>query len=913
MHELVIEPMEALPPTSLLSRISDMVMICSPDGRELQFANQATLDFFGWRFAEIASANPWWDFLIARESKNAWQKIFARVSAGRNAKAELPNSESCQFVGQSAAGLSIPFRVHTLCPTNQSLLLIATSLASLDEPQDLIRQIHARFRSIIDSLSINLVLKDLHGRRVYANQAYLKHRNLSLSEVLGKSDEELFPSDMAAQFAADDRRVIEHGALIHKFEEHWDSSGSRAWIEVIKGPLRDADNQINGVQILFWDATQRKETEAALHQERYLLHALLDNVPDSIYFKDSDSRFVRISRSMAEKFGVSEAASVIGKSDADIFTGEHAEQARRDELAIMETGHPVVSLVERETWPHRPDTWCSTTKMPLRDTDGKIVGTFGVSRDITELIETQKQLQEARDLANHANRAKGDFLANMSHEIRTPMNGIIGMAELLRDTLLDNAQQSFLEMISHSSQSLLRIINEILDFSKIESGKLDIESMPFSLQACVGDATKTLGIRAAQKNLSLALDISAEIPKIVQGDDGRLRQVLVNLIGNAIKFTENGSVTVRVVLVGGPPVDDHYTLHFMVEDTGIGIPPEKQSKIFEAFSQADASTTRKYGGTGLGLSISSHLVELMGGRIWLSSEPGVGTTFHFTLPFEPLDSNPFAAIAKHVKQPPLPPAKQSKSLHFLLAEDGMVNRAVLVGLLQRCGHTVTQVTNGQQAIEAWPTESFDAILMDIQMPVMDGLEATQAIRRAERPSGRHIPIIAITAAAMESDRTQCLLAGMDDFLSKPIEMMQLEAMLERLVKTTNGEPPRPNDDSARAPTSDIDFEAPRRRLHYTLDQQRMLVTTLREETIQRVKEIERAMVNNDIKLLVRASHSLKSAAAIFEAKSVINPAAELERYARAGNLADALLQIDSLQSASSAMLAEIDQWIAANS
>ncbi len=684
----------SFPAQEFLNRISDLVLICTRDGSRVLHINQRASEFFGWTNDEVAGFSPWWQILLADQSQAKMQDLLSFVDKlDVHAAAEMP--PQIELVTCNTGGVQLPIRVHSLLVSDEAILVMATPSIDATAAQEILRQTLARFRSIVDSLSINLLLKDLNGRRLYANQAYLDLRNLRLQDVVGKTDADLFPADIAEHFRRDDLEVIRTGAILQKYEENISQTGQRTWTEAIKGPLRDANGNIAGVQILFWDATNRKNAEIAFERERYLLHALLDNVPDSIYFKDRDSRFLRISRGMAKKFKLDSPQIAIGKTDADIFTAEHAQQARQDELQIMETGEPMVAQIERETWPEAPDTWCSTTKLPLRDAAGKVVGTFGISRDITDLIQAEQMLREARDAADSANRAKSDFLANMSHEIRTPMNGIIGMAELLRNTQLDDAQRSFLEMIDSSAHSLLRIINDILDFSKIEAGKLDLESVAFDMRKCVSHAAKSLAAKAAANSVELILELDADVPEQLVGDPVRLRQVLVNLVGNAIKFTTDGEIIIRVSVASGPPAAPDYTLHFAVSDTGIGVPPQKQRKIFEAFSQADVSTTRKYGGTGLGLSISGQLVEMMGGRIWLESEVDVGSTFHFTARF------PAAAIPTGGDVGDSNEFRLS-GLPVLFVDDNRSSRETMQASLERRGLRVTAVATAQEAFQLFP-------------------------------------------------------------------------------------------------------------------------------------------------------------------------------------------------------------------
>jgi two-component system sensor histidine kinase/response regulator len=907
----------------------------------------------------------------------------------------------------------------------------------------------ASFKTLVDSLPLCVVLKDLAGRVTFANRYFLELQKISLDKIIGKTDHELCPKEMADKFVRDDREIIRTGKVQHDQEELQTASGKMCWIERIQGPLRDSDGQIIGIQILYWDVTRRHEAEDKLAQEEYLLRTLLDNVPDSIYFKDRDSRFLRVSRSLANKFGVKDPSEVINKTDADIFTEEHARQARQDEVEIMESGRPVVARIEKETWPDREDSWCSTTKMPLLDQSGNTLGTFGISRDITELVRTEEELRHARDAANSANRAKSEFVANMSHEIRTPMNGIIGMSELLSDTTMLPEQREYLGMIRQSADSLLRLLNDILDFSKIEAGKMELETISFDLGDCVARTAQTLATRAAEQGLELACRVDPRIPEWLMGDPGRLRQIIVNLVGNAIKFTEHGEVVVEVV--AQTRLDHRIIVHFSVRDSGIGIPKEKQHGIFEAFTQADASTTRKFGGTGLGLAISSQLVRLMGGSIWVESTPGEGATFHFTadlgiaeeqpaskhfersslagMPVLVVDDNftnrrileemlkswhlqPSVAdggvaaltemqkaanqgrpyrlilldcmmpgmdgfslaeligsndslncptmimissatrpgdadrcrrlgIVRHMTKPvikselfnticdaldkhqgrasaqvPESPKPRGPALHVLLVEDGLVNQRVARGFLERFGHQVTIAGNGQEAIDKLTQGSFNVVLMDVQMPVMDGLEATAVIREREKESGGHIPIIAMTAAAMKGDRERCLAGGMDAYVSKPIDPDELfktivDQVAEKSASTKNGATGTkgvPTDCAGqREPV--VDFEAASQQIAGGVDEVRTLAEIFLRECQQLTGEIREGISSGDAKTLRRAAHTLKSSAEIFAAGQLASIARELEQFGRSEQINDAQSRLPALEQAADQACQAVRGWL----
>ncbi|WP_305041813.1 ATP-binding protein [Geoalkalibacter sp.] len=403
-----------------------------------------------------------------------------------------------------------------------------------------------------------------------------------------------------------------------------------------------------------------------------------------------------------------------------------------------------------------------------------------------ERLDREAELARARTAAEEASQAKSRFLANMSHEIRTPMNGVLGMLEVLRDSPLSPAQRDMLELASNSAESLLRVINDILDFSRIEAGKLDIAEVPFDLRAVVQQAVKVLAPRAGEKNLSLQLVFSSPLPDRVMGDPGRLQQVLINLVGNAVKFTERGEVRIEVNLEASP-LGSWHELRCTVSDTGIGIPEDRRHLLFESFSQVDTALSRQFGGTGLGLAIVKEIVESCGGAIWVNSKPGRGSSFTFTLRLRPVDAGAVMPCAPPPELPP-PPTEPGAAPRILVAEDNPVNQLLTRRLLEKRGWQVLTVADGVHAMAAWRQGGIDLILMDVQMPGMDGLSATAAIRGLEDEGGRRVPIIALTAHAFKEDEERCLAAGMDAYLSKPIKANELYATCERLLRAA---PPPP--------------------------------------------------------------------------------------------------------------------------
>ncbi|HSS21597.1 MAG TPA: response regulator [Pyrinomonadaceae bacterium] len=677
-------------------------------------------------------------------------------------------------------------------------------------------------------------------------------------------------------------------------------------------------------------AIERKRAEEALRQTNTILSAVIDGTGDAIFVKDRDSRYLMINPAGAS-FVNKPIDEIVGKTDTELYPPETARHFIDSDRKVMNAGE--TQVFEGTASCNGQTRDYLATKSAYRDDQGEIIGLIGISHDITARKQAENQLKEARDLALESVRLKSEFLANMSHEIRTPMNGVIGMTGLLLDTELSVDQREFAETIQTSSESLLTIINDILDFSKIEAGKLQFETLDFDLNNAVEGTLELLAERAHAKKIELASLLYSEVPTALRGDPGRLRQVLTNLIGNALKFTDAGEVIVRATRES--ETADEVVVRFTVTDTGIGIARELQQKLFQAFTQADGSTTRKYGGTGLGLAISKQLVELMGGKIGVDSVPGKGSTFWFTACFgkqappsfsateklvsldrlralivddnatnrkilshqlsswgmvhEEADSGETALkllrsaaesgapfdlaildlmmpvmdgfeLARRIKADPLlaevhlvlltsrgqrgdstiarevgveayltKPVRQSQLFNcladvvnrpaaakeqttavrtpelitrhaldekrvsseklILLAEDNIVNQKVAVRQLSKLGYRADAVANGREVLEALERIDYDLVLMDCQMPEMDGYEATAEIRRRQGNSKR-TPIVAMTANALEGDREKCIASGMDDYISKPVKPQELQRVLDLLITASLPDSPQ---------------------------------------------------------------------------------------------------------------------------
>ena len=625
-------------------------------------------------------------------------------------------------------------------------------------------------------------ITDLNGDISYANDRFCDISGYSREELLGRNHRIINSGIQSAEFFSQMWQTILQGRVWRGEICNRNKRGGYYWVDATVVPLMDRDGLPEQYIAIRTDITARKTIESQLQEQLQFVEVLLEATPTAIYLKDTAGRYLRFNKAFEDIFGI-KRSQWIGKDVFDLVTGDAAAVMHAKDQELFQS-HAVqtyeASFTNRST-----GMLCEGLywKAPLTNSAGEVTGLVGTILDITERNRLNRELRHAKRTADAANKAKSEFLANMSHEIRTPMNGVIGMTDLALDTPLNAAQHEYLTIVKSSAKSLMVILNDILDFSKIEAGKLDIESVEFSISKTVTETLKTIVARATKKGLALVCELEPGLPELVCGDPGRIRQILTNLCDNAIKFTAQGGVTVGVqcVRLDGPD----YEVHFSVRDTGIGIPAEKQQGVFEAFSQADSSTTRQFGGTGLGLTISARLVALMNGRIWVESEPGQGSTFHFTVRVQSVADVPVFVPGQAASGANAPQELAAvHPLQVLLVEDHPVNQKLATTLLKKWSHHVVVANNGQEAVALFGSQAWDVVLMDMQMPVMGGVDATRLIRASESP-GHRTPIIAMTANAMESDRLACLEVGMDAFLAKPFNSVELKAIIESVVSLSN--------------------------------------------------------------------------------------------------------------------------------
>jgi two-component system, sensor histidine kinase and response regulator len=892
--------------------------------------------------------------------------------------------------------------------------------------------------SLIENTPIAMVTVSDEGAVEMCNPAFETLFRYSQQAILGRQLVELVTSPESRPDHEVNRTILLSGRNVHSTTRRSRSDGSLVDVEVQSVPLR-LKGKRTGALLLYQDITERKLAEQTIEDSKRFLNSLIESLPIAIAAIDNDGAVEMCNPAFESLFLYSQQA-ILGRSLAELVTNSESRPELESNRKILLRGERV-HLVTRRNRSDGSLVDVEIHSVPL-GSEGKRKGGLLLYQDITERKSAEEAMRHAKEAAEAASNAKSEFLANMSHEIRTPMNGILGMTELTLETDLNPEQREYLSMVKTSADSLLVLLNDILDFSKIEAGKLDLDLAPFPLRESLGETLKILGIRAHQKSLELAWQVADDVPEYVVGDLSRLRQIVVNLIGNALKFTQRGEVFLWVEKVRDLP--EEVELHFSVRDTGIGIAKEKQSEIFAPFTQADGSTTRLYGGTGLGLGIATRLVEMSRGKIWVESELGHGSTFHFTMHFGSADgknrerkvpdpeilqnsgalivddnetnrtillqmlagwglraeavggarlalaalerarsarhafdlvitdlhmpeADGFALVQDIRKNPrwahlpvimlssgslrgdrgrcrdlaiaacltkpvqpselldvllseltrarpersegivsPQPIGEQRSGLKVLVAEDNAVNRLLAGRLLEKYGYTVIAVQNGQEALEAIEREKPDLVIMDVQMPVMDGLEAIRTVRGTEHTSGLHLPIIALTAHAMKGDRERCLDAGADEYLTKPIRAAELFAALSRM-KTGNIAPDPPPAMAANGVSSSVAVFDLKEAIDRMGDQKTLeeLARLFIEECPKLMTQIRQSLAASDGIALERSAHSLQGSSASLGAPGISRASQELQKLARSGHWTAARSLFASLEREIAALYSQL--------
>jgi PAS domain S-box-containing protein len=986
--------------------------------------------FFGWRAAEVIGRRS--DLLIPGRNRHRYGTAIDTLLASPIEQDALQRDITMVHRDGRELKVSVVLRIALRDGEPHIVALFGDRSTSerLHQPV-----VHAEqdLRDLLDRLDDGYFEIDLNGRFVAVNEAYCRMVGRSASELVGFSFKQLVRDTECVETTQNAyQKIYETGQPLRGFETTViRKDGSKRHVEDSVALKRNANGQPIGYIGIRRDCTDRRETADHLKvsEERY--RVIVERIEDGYFEIDLSrkGRYAFVNDAFCRIVGYSRE-ELIGRSYTDFYDVETAAWLYDKYHRVYLTGGPLKALEYSLVRKDGTRRFVEESVSLRKDASGAVVGFMGIRRDCTERKIADQELANAKEAAESANRAKSEFLANMSHEIRTPMNGIIGMTELALGTELTPYQIECLGTVQSSAESLLAIINDILDFSKIESRRLELERTTFSLSDVIGETVKPIAVRAHQKNLEIITDVPPEIPDALVGDPVRLRQVLTNLLGNAIKFTERGHVMLAVC--DEPHHDGRATLRFSVSDTGIGIPADKHAKIFDAFCQADGSTTRRFGGTGLGLAISSQLVRMMGGEITVSSALGRGSTFEFgaefslaaerrapvrvprlgSLPVLVVDDNEanraiferqltrwgmrptgvsggqaaidelraaakngtgfrlvlldsqmpevdgFAVASAMANTPELAgtpivmltpeggpgdvarcqelgirtwmtkPVRQAdlseaigralegrddaegkrvaapistvdavRGVRVLLVEDNVVNQRVALGLLTNRGHHVTVASTGLEAVEAIEKSSYDVVLMDVQMPVMGGLEATAEIRRRERDTGRpRVKIIAMTAHAIAGDRERCLAAGMDGYLSKPIEPRALFGIVDQ--------PTEP----AAAPEAIPDDVFNRGEALVRLAGDEQLLKEVQQLFIVacagQLAALAGAAERGDLMKIRTEAHSLKGAASNLAARRLADAALALETIAHEG-------RVDAVKTACTAVATEAERLLAA--
>jgi len=733
----------------------------------------------------------------------------------------------------------------------------------VDERSRELRESEAHMQAIVETIVDAIVTIDAKGIVMHVNPATERIFGHGRDDLVGRNINILMPAPYHEQhdsylhryLETGERRVI--GVGRETVGRRKDGSTFPLYLAVSELHL-DERRLFTGIMR---DISDRKRAEQALQQSEGRMRAVMESALDCIIGIDAEGIIIEFNPAAEKVFGYSRDTA-IGREMADMIVPPETRSAHRQGMkTFLETGEGPVLGNRIEVAAMRSDGSQFPIELAISVVEGDAGPVFiAYLRDISERKGNELALRSARIRAEEANRAKSDFLAMMSHEIRTPLNGVLGLLGLLRDTPVNEEQRNFVDTARNSAEILLVIINDVLDFSKMEAGKLELEIAPFDLAHIVESTADTLAAAAASKGIAVYSWVVPGTPRYLLGDAGRIRQILLNLVGNAVKFTQEGSVTIDVSMTKHEP--PYVALRFDVIDTGIGIPEDRQSDIFNEFTTVDGSYSRKFEGTGLGLAISQRLVKMMGGEIDFASAPDEGSTFRFALELEEAPAG--TAVAEPIATELIPTAG-NRNLRILLAEDNPTNRMVAKIMLEKAGHWIDVAANGSEAVQAIRAFPYDMVLMDVSMPEMDGIEATSIIRTL--PDGKaDIPIIAMTAHAMRGDRERILAAGMNDYVSKPATRDQLLAAIARCVSDDKVYMPEP----PAEPTLEVAAifeEAALRRLADETDPIVVpeLIESYLTDSKERLDRIVDALASSDLDTLEHETHTLGSSSATFGA------------------------------------------------
>ena len=765
----------------------------------------------------------------------------------------------------------------------EALSAILRDISKQKDAEEQLRESEERFRTMADGCPAVMWVTNAEGGIQFANRALLEFAGVTHEQLEGQKWQlKLHPDDAPEYLRAFQRAVREHSPFRAEVRARR-CDGEWRWFGSYAEPRFTAEGEFLGHVGLSPDITERKQTERALRNSEEKFRQLAENIHEVIWMMDpATCKTLYISPAYEQVWGrTCDSLYQDRTSGLDAIHPDDRERADRMYAAQLQ-GVPGESEFRIRT-PGGQEKWIRDRSFPVRDDAGQLIRVVGLCEDISERKRYEEELIRAREGADAANQAKSRFLANMSHEIRTPMNGVIGMLQLLCESDLTPEQRGLATVAQSSGRLLLSLINDILDLSKIEAGKVVLDIVTFDLRGAVDGVVQLMRVQASAKGLSVDSQVSPEIPPLLRGDSHRLRQVLTNLVGNAIKFTERGEVRLYAALDG--QCDGAATVRFSITDTGIGLRPDRAATLFSRFVQADSSTTRKYGGAGLGLAISKQLVEMMGGTIGVESREGYGSTFSFTAVFERAPASqrqPEQGPGARRLAAPAGANRAGRAARILVAEDNATNREVALAQLRKLGYAATAVANGSEAVEAVRRGGFDLVLMDCQMPVMDGFEATRRIRTSARTDVSDIPIIAVTADAMSDDRDRCLSERMNDYLAKPVELGPLQDVLTHWLSQSGALDTSQTPFTGEPPKTAFDAEALLGRLRGDRELAVKIIQGFLGDAPSQLDNLRKRLDEADATGARLQAHTLKGSAATVAAAGLRAIGQEMEQAAAAG-------------------------------